>query len=103
VHQSHLRDLGYRHVSLPSEPEVLAALGAGSVDLAFGPFQTRDDVAGFMASQGIDFPYSDILPDDRVGMAICKGNRDLLAARDAALAAMRSDGTVALFENRWFE
>jgi ABC-type amino acid transport substrate-binding protein len=103
VHQSHLRDLGYRHVAFPTEPEVLAALGGGEVDLAFGPFQTRDDVADFMASHGIDFLYSDMLPDEGVGMAVCKGNSELLDALDAALAAMRSDGTLALLENRWFE
>jgi ABC-type amino acid transport substrate-binding protein len=103
VHQSHLRDLGYRHVAFPTEPEVLSALGDGTVDLAFGPFQTRSDVVGFMASHGIDFLYSDLLPDEGVGMAVCKGNHELLDALDAALAAMRSDGTLALLENRWFE
>jgi polar amino acid transport system substrate-binding protein len=103
VHQSHLRDLGYRHIAFPTEPEVLSALGDGTVDLAFGPFQRREDVAGFMASHGIDFLYSDMLPDEGVGMAVCKGNHELLDALDAALAAMRNDGTLALLENRWFE
>jgi polar amino acid transport system substrate-binding protein len=103
VHEAHLRDLGFRHVSLATEPEVLDALREGTVDLAFGPFQTRDDVADFMGTHGIEFLYSDMLPDDGVGMAVCKGNADLLGALDAALAAMRSDGTLALYETRWFE
>jgi polar amino acid transport system substrate-binding protein len=103
VHEAHLRDLGYRHVAFPTEPEVLAALATQAVDLAFGPFQTREDIGAFMASKGLDFLYSDLLPDDGVGMAVCKGNADLLGALDAALAAMHSDGTLALLENRWFE
>lgn len=103
VHETHLRDLGYRYVAFPTEPEVLEALAAQGVDLAFGPFQTREDVASFMAAEGLDFLYSDLLPDDGVGMAVCKGNEDLLGALDAALAAMSHDGTLALLETRWFE
>jgi polar amino acid transport system substrate-binding protein len=103
VHEAHLRDLGFRYVSLATEPKVLEALREGTVDLAFGPFQTREDITDFMGQNGIDFLYSDMLPDDGVGMAVCKGNEDLLGALDAALAAMRSDGTLALFETRWFE
>jgi ABC-type amino acid transport substrate-binding protein len=103
VHEAHLRDLGFRYVSLATEPEVLDALREGTVDLAFGPFQTREDITDFMGQNGIDFLYSDMLPDDGVGMAVCKGNEDLLGALDAALAAMRSDGTLALLETRWFE
>ncbi|TAG25103.1 MAG: hypothetical protein EAZ40_05890, partial [Rhodobacterales bacterium] len=83
VHEAHLRDLGFRHVSLATEPEVLDALREGTVDLAFGPFQTREDITDFMGQNGIDFLYSDMLPDDGVGMAVCKGNEDLLAALDA--------------------
>jgi polar amino acid transport system substrate-binding protein len=103
VHEAHLRDLGYRHLPFPTEPEVLEALGSGAVDLAFGPFQTRDDVARVMAAKGLDFLYSDLLPDDGVGMAVCKGNEGLLDQLDAALAAIRGDGTLALLETRWFE
>jgi polar amino acid transport system substrate-binding protein len=82
---------------------VLAALKARAVDLAFGPFQMRQDVSAFMAAEGMDFLYSDMLPDDGVGMAVCKGNAELLDALDAALAAMQLDGTLSLLENRWFE
>lgn len=103
VHEARLRDLGYRHTPFPTETEVLAALKSRAVDLAFGPFQMREDVGAFMTSEGLDFLYSDMLPDDGVGMAVCKGNEDLLGALDAALAAMRRDGTLALLENRWFE
>jgi polar amino acid transport system substrate-binding protein len=103
VHDSHLRQMGYRHLRFPTEPEVLEALGSGAVDLAFGPFQTRADVATFMEANGVDFLYAEMLPDDGVGMAVCKGNAGLLDQLNAALAAMRRDGTLALLENRWFE
>jgi ABC-type amino acid transport substrate-binding protein len=36
-------------------------------------------------------------------MAVCKGNAGLLVQLNAALAAMSHDGTLATFENRWFE
>ena len=36
-------------------------------------------------------------------MAVCKGNGALLATLNTALDAIRDDGTLASFENRWFE
>jgi ABC-type amino acid transport substrate-binding protein len=103
VHETHLRDLGHRHLAFPTEPEVLEALRSGAADLAFGAFQTRKDVAAFMAAEGLDFLYADLLPDDGVGMAVCKGNDGLLDRLNAALASIGSDGTLAMLENRWFE
>lgn len=103
VHETHLRTLGYRHFAFATEPEVLEALRSGTADLAFGPFQTRKDVAAFMAAQGFDFLYFDMLPDDGVGMAVCRGNDGLLDQLNAALASISRDGTLALLEDRWFE
>jgi ABC-type amino acid transport substrate-binding protein len=103
VHEAHLRAKGYRMVRFATEPEVLAALRDGTVDLAFGPFQTRQDVSAFMADNGLNFLYADMLPDDGVGMAVCKGNDVLLGRLNTAIAAMRRDGTLAMLENRWFE
>ncbi|OYW59634.1 MAG: hypothetical protein B7Z31_05435 [Rhodobacterales bacterium 12-65-15] len=102
VHEAHLSDQGYRHLSFSTEPEVLEALRLGQVDLALGPFQTRSDIADFVRAQGLEFLYSDLLLDDGVGMAVCKGNTDLLTKLNAALAAMLADGTIATMERRWF-
>ena len=102
VHEAHLRKLGLRHVSFSTEAEVLAALQTGAVDLALGPFQTRPDIEAFVAENGLDFLYSDLIPDDGVAMAVCKGNTDLLDTLNAALNAMRADGTLQAFETRWF-
>jgi ABC-type amino acid transport substrate-binding protein len=103
VHEAHLRKHDYRHIPFTTEPEVLDALRTGSVDLAFGPFQSRADVSAFMAAQGLEFLYTDMLPDDGVGMAVCKGNEALLLQLDTALAAIARDGTLAMIETRWFE
>jgi polar amino acid transport system substrate-binding protein len=103
VHHSRLRQNGYRYQSFPTEAEVIAALVNGTVDLAFGPFESRDDMAAEMAAQGFDYLYSDQLPDDGVAMAVCKGNADLLSSLNAALAAMKADGTLDTLEHRWFE
>jgi polar amino acid transport system substrate-binding protein len=81
----------------------MEALRTGAVDLAFGPFQTRADVSSFMAEYGLEFLYTELLPDDGVGMAVCKGNEGLLLQLDTALAAIAFDGTLAMLENRWFE
>ena len=103
VHEAHLRQMGYRHTVFPTEPQVLEALAEGHVDLALGPFQTRSDIRDFVAAQGLDYLYSEMIPDDGVAMAVCKGNTDLLDTLNGALDAMRRDGTLASLEARWFE
>jgi ABC-type amino acid transport substrate-binding protein len=103
VHEAHLRRLGLRHLSFATEPQVLAALSEGRVDLALGPFQTRSDLTDYFIGNGFDFLYSDLIPDDGVAMAVCKGNTDLLDSLNAALDAMRADGTLQTLETRWFE
>jgi len=102
VHEAHLRKLGLRHISFPTEAEVLAALRTGRVNLALGPFQTRPDIENFVAANGLEFLYSDLIPDDGVAMAVCKGNVDLLGTLNAALDGMRADGTLQSLETRWF-
>ena len=103
VHEAYLRKHDYRNVPFTTEPEVLEALRSQAVDLAFGPFQTRADIAAFMAANGLEFLYTDMLPDDGVGMAVCKGNDDLRLQLDTALADIARDGTLAMLESRWFE
>lgn len=103
MQEAHLRQMGYRHVSFSTEPEVLAALVEGKVDLALGPFETRADIRDFIARNGFDFLYSETIPDDGVAMAVCKGNGALLAMLNTALDGIRDDGTLASLENRWFE
>ena len=103
VQEAHLRQMGYQHVSFPTEPQVLQALVQGQVDLALGPFETRQDINDFVAENGFDYLYSEVILDDGVGMAVCKGNSSLLGSLNAALETMRRDGTLASLENRWFE
>jgi ABC-type amino acid transport substrate-binding protein len=103
VHEAHLRQMGYRFTAFPTEPQVLEALSSGRVDLALGPFQTRSDIHAFMDATGLDYLYSEMIPDDGVAMAVCKGNTDLLDTLNGALDAMHRDGTLASLEARWFE
>ena len=103
VHEAHLRQMGYRFTAYPTEPQVLQALARGEVDLALGPFQTRSDIHAFVTAQGLDYLYSEMIPDGGVAMAVCKGNTDLLDTLNSALDAMRRDGTLASLEVRWFE
>lgn len=103
MQEAHLRAMGYRHLVFSTEPEVLASLLAGQVDLALGPFETRSDIRDFIAANGFDYLYAEPIPDDGVAMAVCKGNRQLLATLNTALDAIRRDGTLASLEDRWFE
>lgn len=103
MQEAHLRHMGYRHLIFPTEREVLAALQAGKVDLALGPFETRQEIRDFIAENGFDFLYSELVPDDGVAMAVCKGNTALLTTLNTALDSIRDDGTLASLENRWFE
>ena len=102
VHEAHLRDLGYSYIPYPTEPQVLAAIAEGRVDLALGPFETREDVQTFADANGLEFLYTEMIPDDGVAMAVCRGNTDLLDSLNAALDAMRADGTLEILEDRWF-
>jgi polar amino acid transport system substrate-binding protein len=103
MQEAHLRKMGYRHTAFPTEPDVLAALLAGKVDLALGPFETRQDIRDFITGNEFDYLYSEHVPDEGVAMAVCKGNDGLLAALNTALDGIRRDGTLASLENRWFE
>jgi polar amino acid transport system substrate-binding protein len=103
VHEDHARRMGYDYKSFPTEPQVLSALVAGKVELALGPYSTRLDIQDFVDANGLDFLYSDIIPDDGVAMAVCQGNTDLLDSLNAALDAMRADGTLETLESRWFD
>jgi polar amino acid transport system substrate-binding protein len=103
VHEDHARRMGYDYTSFPTEPQVLSALVAGEIDLALGPYSTRLDIDEFVQRNGFQFLYSEAIPDDGVAMAVCQGNTDLLDSLNAALDAMRSDGTLETLEIRWFE
>jgi polar amino acid transport system substrate-binding protein len=103
VQEAHLRAMGYDHIAFSTEPEVLQQLVDGKVDLALGPFETREDIRAFIAANGFDYLYSETILDDGVGMAVCKGNTDLLDTLNAALDTMRRDGTLASLETRWFQ
>lgn len=103
MQESHLRAMGYRHLSFSTEPEVLAALQAGTVDLALGPFETRPEIRDFVSANGFEYLYSEPVPDEGVAMAVCKGNSELLTTLNTALDGIRRDGTLASLETRWFE
>jgi polar amino acid transport system substrate-binding protein len=103
MQEAHLRAMGYRLQVFSTEPEVLAALQTGKVDLALGPFETRPEIRDFVDQNGFDFLYSEPIPDEGVAMAVCKGNMALLTTLDTALDGIRRDGTLASLETRWFQ
>jgi ABC-type amino acid transport substrate-binding protein len=102
IYEDFLRAKKSDYLAFPTEAEALAALQDGRADLAFGPFETNADVADLIEANGYDYLYSDLIPDDGIAMAVCKGNRDLLDTLNRALDAMRADGTLDDLETRWF-
>ncbi|NJM83244.1 MAG: amino acid ABC transporter substrate-binding protein [Tabrizicola sp.] len=102
VHHDHLRQNRYRHRAYATEKEVLDALISGKADLAFGPYEAREDIDALLSANGMDFLYTATVPDEGVAMAVCKGNAALLARLNAALTAMEADGTLDRLETVWF-
>ncbi len=103
MHESHLRSMGYRFQSFPTELEVLDALANGTTELALGPFNDPDRLQGFFETNGIDYLYSEIIPHDGQAIAVCRGNTKLLDALNVAFASIVADGTFSSLETRWFE
>lgn len=101
IQENYLRKGGFRHQPYASETEALGALATGTADLALGPFDGRDDLAPMIEGSGMEFLYPAEVPDDGVGIAVCKGNAPLLAQIDGALDAMFADGTMDDLESRW--
>ena len=60
-----------------TEPEVLAALMVdGKADLALGPFSDASlTSASSPMRRASTILYSEMIPDDGVAMAVCKGNQ----------------------------
>jgi polar amino acid transport system substrate-binding protein len=102
MHESHLRKMGYRYISFPTEPEVLDALARNDVDLALGAFSDPSDMEDFLVSNGMEYSYYELIPHDGQAIVVCQGNTELLDSLNTALDAIVADGTFATFETRWF-
>ena len=102
LHESYLRAQGLSYATYPTESATLQALTEGAADLAFGPFSARPDLDPLFDAHGIAPLYDVMLGDEGTAIAVCKGNDDLLALLNAAIAAMEADGTLADLESRWF-
>ncbi len=102
LHESWLRDQGLDYRAYPTEAAVLQALIEGHSDLAFGPFDNRADLSDFFTDKGLTWLYDVHLTDEGTAMAVCKGNDALRTRLNAAIQAMRDDGTLDTLDTRWF-
>lgn len=100
IFEDHLRATGRSFARFGTEDEMLDALVAGRVDLAFGAF-TGNRAGRLVAEAGFDWLWSEEVPDLGLAMAVCKGNDALLQRVDAALTGMLSDGTIDEIAARW--
>ena len=101
MHESWLRNEKLDYQAYSSEPKVLEAVASGQADLALGPFASRADLDALITGKGLDYVYSEEIPDEGTGIAVCKGNA-LKSEIDHAIQAMEADGTLDAMHNRWF-
>ena len=101
IQEAWVRREGLDALPLPSEPEALTAVADGRADLSLGPYDDRPDLEPLIGGAGLDFLYSAEVPDEGVGIAVCKGDTQLLALLNGAIDAMRADGTLDAIELRW--
>lgn len=102
LHEAYLRAEGLDYRAYSTEPAAIGALDRGQADLAFGPFEARDDLQPLFDAGGYDLLYDVHLTDAGTAIALCKGNDDLRRQLNDALAAMAADGTLDDLESRWF-
>ena len=102
LHETYLRSEGLNLQTYPTEEVALQAVADGRADLAFGPFETRNDLAALMDANGMQLLYSVNVPNLGTGIALCKGNADLLTRLNGVLDVMIEDGTLHDLELRWF-
>jgi ABC-type amino acid transport substrate-binding protein len=96
IQEGHARKRGWNAFSYATEADVIGALLAGKVDLAFGAYAEESD-----GSADILPLYEEEVPDMGTAMAVCRGNQALLTQLNAALDAMLKDGTIDEITARW--
>jgi polar amino acid transport system substrate-binding protein len=101
IHERHLEKTGRRIRVYATQTATIAALGAGEVDLIFGAFGS-DVIRRQFDAAGYAYLHSESPGLDGPAIAVCKGRGDLLEKLDATLAAMQADGTLDVFNTRWF-
>ncbi|WP_225026656.1 substrate-binding periplasmic protein [Xinfangfangia pollutisoli] len=101
IHEAWLRAEGLDFRSFPGEAEALQSVGSGESDLALGPFRDRPDLEPLLLGAGVEYLYPVDIPDEGTGIVLCKGS-PLKPDFDAAISAMRADGTIDSYDARWF-
>lgn len=96
IHDSHARGKGWDVQRFGTGADVIAALNAGQIDLAFGALAPEIE-----SHPGIAALYSEDIPDLGTAMAVCRGNSGLLSRINTALKAMQADGTIDEITARW--
>jgi len=92
---------GAELVRFPDNNSAVAALGSGTIDAHFLDFPVAEEYAAASnGSQGIAINVA--VPEFPVGFPIAKGNTDLKAAVDQAVADIVADGTWLEIDQRFF-
>lgn len=92
---------GAELVRFPDNNSAVAALGSGTIDAHFLDFPVAEEYAA--ASNGSQVIAINVaVPEFPVGFPIAKGNTDLKAAVDQAVADIVADGTWLEIDQRFF-
>lgn len=100
IHADHLAATGRRFVTFATSDEVVAALVARRVELAYSGWNV-DILDELAAEQGIEVLYEESLDSDGLSMAVCEGNAALLGQLNMAIATMWEDGTIDALAKKW--
>ncbi|MCA0043428.1 transporter substrate-binding domain-containing protein [Celeribacter litoreus] len=101
THEQWARDEGYKVRTYKGLPELMLELENGRVDAI-----VNDDIPVLLAIGSKDVPIKQLDVDlpgvaDEAGIAIRKGNPELMAAMQEALDAMQEDGTYLEIAKEW--
>ncbi len=100
IHADHLAETHRKFRAFATVDELVAALVAGQVDLAYGGWDPGM-AADLSEQHGIEALYQETLESDGLYMAVCKGNDALREDVNAALATMWDDGIIDQIADRW--
>lgn len=103
MHESHLRNNGYRFQPYLTEQQTLDALASDEVELVFASRAGSHEMATFFADNGLDYLYPEVVPYDGHAIVVCRGNTELLDLLNLALKSIIDDGTFQTFEERWLQ
>ena len=98
IQSSHVAQTGATLVEFPTPDETVAAVSAGEVDAVLAD---KDFLNPIVESTDLQFVGDDVYLGDGIGMAFRESDAELRGKFDAAIAAMKADGSLNALLAKW--